>query len=547
MAKGANQKLKLLYLIRIFQEKTDDDHGITMQEIINSLAAYGVTAERKSLYDDFETLGVYGIDINKTQHDRNVYYSIGSREFEVPELKLLVDAVQSSKFITQKKSEELIGKLEKLTSVYEAVKLRRQVYVHGRIKTMNESIYYAVDAIHEAIAGNNQVRFQYFQWNVKKEQELKQQQEALHIDEQNQQSRYQQLCEERKQLEHDKAEFNKKEQKFEAAKDSMEVRYQVQIEKAKNMEIQAKQTKESFEHKLDMLGLILDADGKPGGEATQFFESLLSGMNKENEEDLQSLEKEKKTYENENRYLKAELEELNKKRKQLEEEKKQLEEEKNQLQSEKKQLSEDVKRMEAEKNRLLALVSSISQKKKEVEEPEREEEDVPNFGTSKEEEEDVPNSDTQEEKNVPNFGTEETYIPTFGRKQEQRELQREKPVFEELTASILNRYLARNEPKYISSEIRHSEDGEQLHVNINNLDYVFLFSQPAAFDISAPKKKSRALDKLLVRLNTQHPGVKFYYDEQEHRVYASGYFSNTMSPERLMEKVHEVSDCFRQK
>lgn len=341
-----------------------------------------------------------------------------------------------------------------------------------------------------------------------KEQELKRQQEALHKDEQNQQSRYQQLCEERKQLEHDKAELNKKEQEFEAAKDSMEVRYQVQIEKAKNMEIQTKQTKESFEHKLDMLGLILDADGKPGGEATQFFESLLGGMNKGNEEDLQSLEKEKKTYENENRYLKGELEELNKKKKQLEE----------------------------EKNRLLGLVSSISQKKKEVEEPEREEEDVPNFGTSKEEEEDVPNS-----------GTEETYIPTFGRKQEQRELQREKTVFEELTASILNRYLARNEPKYISSEIRHSEDGEQLHVNINNLDYVFLFSQPAAFDISAPKKKSRALDKLLVRLNTQHPGVKFYYDEQEHRVYASGYFSNTMSPERLMEKVHEVSDCFRQK
>ena len=131
-----------------------------------------------------------------------------------------------------------------------------------------------------------------------KEQELKQQQEALHIDEQNQQSRYQQLCEERKQLEHDKEELNKKEQEFEAAKDSMEVRYQVQIEKAKNMEIQAKQTKESFEHKLDMLGLILDADGKPGGEATQFFESLLSGMNKRNEEDLQSLEKMKRNMKN---------------------------------------------------------------------------------------------------------------------------------------------------------------------------------------------------------------------------------------------------------
>lgn len=360
-----------------------------------------------------------------------------------------------------------------------------------------------------------------------KGQELKKQQEELHKEEQNQQTWYQQLCEEKKQLERDKEELNKKEKEFETAKDSMEVRYQVQIEKAKNMEIQAKQSKETFEHKLDMLGLVLDADGKPGGEATKFFESLLGGMNKWNEEELQSLEEENKAYENESRYLKEELEELNKKSKQLEEEN-------NRLQSEKEQLSEEVKRIEAEKNRLLALVSSISQKKKEVEEPEREEEDVANFGT-------------QEEKNIPNFGTEETYIPTFGRKQEQRESQREKPVFEELTASVLNRYLVKNEPKYISAEIKHSEEGEQLHVNINNLDYVFLFSSPAAFDISAPKKKSRALDKLLVRLNTQHPGVKFYYDEQEHRVYASGYFSNTMAPDSLMEKVHEVSDCFRQK
>lgn len=90
----------------------------------------------------------------------------------------------------------------------------------------------------------------------------------------------------------------------------MEVRYQVQIEKAKNMEIQAKQSKETFEHKLDMLGLVLDADGKPGGEATKFFESLLGGMNKWNEEELQSLEEENKAYENESRYLKEELEEL---------------------------------------------------------------------------------------------------------------------------------------------------------------------------------------------------------------------------------------------
>ena len=200
-----------------------------------------------------------------------------------------------------------------------------------------------------------------------------------------------------------------------------------------------------------------------------------------------------------------------------------------QLQSEKESLSEKIKRIEAEKNRLLTLVSSISQSKKE--------EAVPNFGTNEEEEEDAANSDTKEK----------PYVPTFGRKQESNESERESAVFEELTASVLNRYLVKNEPKYISAEIKHSEEGEQLHVNINNLDYVFLFSSPAAFDISAPKKKSRALDKLLVRLNTQHPGVKFYYDEQEHRVYASGYFSNTMAPERLMEKVHEVSDCFRQK
>lgn len=367
----------------------------------------------------------------------------------------------------------------------------------------------------------------------KKEQELKKQQEELHKEEQNQQTWYQQLCEERKQLERDKEELNKKEKELETAKDSMEVRYQVQIEKAKNMEIQAKQSKETFEHKLDMLGLVLDADGKPGGEATKFFESLLGGMNKENEEELQSLEEEKKAYENESKFLKEELKELDKKNKQIEEEN-------NQLQSEKEQLSEEIKRIEAEKNRLLTLVSSISQSK--------EEEAIPNFGTNEEEEEDVPNFGTNEEEDVPNFGTKEKpYVPTFGRKQESNESERKSAVFEELTASVLNRYLVKNEPKYISSEIKHSEEGEQLHVNINNLDYVFLFSSPAAFDISVPKKKSRALDKLLVRLNTQHPGVKFYYDEQEHRVYASGYFSNTMAPDCLMEKVHEVSDCFRQK
>ena len=104
---------------------------------------------------------------------RGYHYHVVSRPFELPELKLLVDAIQSSRFITEKKTNALIRKLEKLVSRHEAMRLQRQVYVSGRIKTMNESIYYAVDTIHNAIAGNRQIRFQYYQWNVKKEMVLR--------------------------------------------------------------------------------------------------------------------------------------------------------------------------------------------------------------------------------------------------------------------------------------------------------------------------------------------------------------------------------------
>ena len=95
--------------------------------------------------------------------------SLASRPFELPELKLLVDAIQSSKFITEKKTNELIKKLEKLVSRYDAQKLQRQVYVSGRVKTMNEKIYYAVDTIHNAISEKRQITFQYYQWNAKKQ------------------------------------------------------------------------------------------------------------------------------------------------------------------------------------------------------------------------------------------------------------------------------------------------------------------------------------------------------------------------------------------
>lgn len=173
MAKSSNQKLKLVYLMKILLEKTDETHSITMSEIIDALRAYGIGAERKSLYDDLETLRVYGMDIIGTQEDRKYYYHVGNRQFELAELKLLVDSVQSAKFITEGKSNELIKKIEGLASQYEASQLHRQVFVNGRVKTMNESIYYNVDRIHTAIAENSRIRFRYFQWNVDKEMELR--------------------------------------------------------------------------------------------------------------------------------------------------------------------------------------------------------------------------------------------------------------------------------------------------------------------------------------------------------------------------------------
>ncbi len=173
MAKSSNQKMKLLYLMKIMLEKTDEEHGLTTAEIIESLDAYGVGAERKSIYDDMEALRLYGLDIIRSREGRNSDYRVVSREFEMPELKLLVDAVQSSKFITRKKSDELIGKIEAFASVHEARQLHRQVFVANRIKTMNESIYLTVDKIHTAITLNKKINFQYFEWSPKKEKILR--------------------------------------------------------------------------------------------------------------------------------------------------------------------------------------------------------------------------------------------------------------------------------------------------------------------------------------------------------------------------------------
>lgn len=165
MAVNGNSKLKLLFLLKIFQELTDEEHPITMTELICELGRQGIKTERKSMYGYIEDLQLFGVDII---FENNKGYYIASRDFELPELKLLVDSVQASKFITKKKSLELISKLEGLTSRPNAGKLRRQVFVSNRVKTVNEKIYYTVDTIYEAISENKQISFRYFEWTVDK-------------------------------------------------------------------------------------------------------------------------------------------------------------------------------------------------------------------------------------------------------------------------------------------------------------------------------------------------------------------------------------------
>lgn len=181
MAKGNNQKLKLLYLAKMLLEETDEEHGISMPNIIARLKEVGVAADRKTIYSDMEELRKFGIDVIGAQREKSFLYYVASRDFELPELKLLVDSVQAARFITEKKSNALIRKLEKLASTHEAKQLQRQVLISGRIKTMNESIYYNVDKIHTAINANSQIRFQYFQWNVNKEQELRHNGKWYHV------------------------------------------------------------------------------------------------------------------------------------------------------------------------------------------------------------------------------------------------------------------------------------------------------------------------------------------------------------------------------
>lgn len=173
MPRSSNQKLKLLYVMRYLLQETDAEHPASTGRILEHLSAQGITAERKSIYDDIEALRLFGLDIEQNESRRSGGYYVASRNFELPELKLLVDSVQSSKFITRQKTTALIKKIEKLASTYEAQLLQRQVYVANRVKTMNESIYYNVDAIHAGISQNRKIRFRYFEYSIQKERKYR--------------------------------------------------------------------------------------------------------------------------------------------------------------------------------------------------------------------------------------------------------------------------------------------------------------------------------------------------------------------------------------
>ena len=172
MARSANQKLKLLYLRQFLLEHSDEAHPVTVADMIRHLAAHDISAERKSIYDDLESLRLFGMDIIQTKA-RNTGYYVGERDFELAELKLLVDSVQSSKFITHKKTLSLIGKIEGLASSHDGRQLQRQVYVRSRVKSMNESVYYNVDEISAAINGDRRIRFRYFEYTVSKERRFR--------------------------------------------------------------------------------------------------------------------------------------------------------------------------------------------------------------------------------------------------------------------------------------------------------------------------------------------------------------------------------------
>ena len=166
MPRSDNQKLKIFYILDYLQRNSHENKPIRTAELLHMLDRdHNISCDRKTVYSDIAALQEYGVDIVSLPGKNGGYY-IASRNFELPELKLLIDAVQSSRYLTEKKSRELIEKLCQLCNEYDAKLMRRNVLVSGRVKSMNESIYYNVDAIQDAIARDKQIRFRYFDWDL---------------------------------------------------------------------------------------------------------------------------------------------------------------------------------------------------------------------------------------------------------------------------------------------------------------------------------------------------------------------------------------------
>lgn len=165
MPKSDHQKLSLLYIKNHLEKNSNEDHPVNAQELIDMLRLHGISCERKTIYSDIAALQDFGIDIVNRRGKNGGYY-IASRNFELPELKLLIDAVQSSRFLTQKKSRELIEKLCQQCNRYDASLMHRDIVIDRRVKSMNETIYYNVDSVQEAIVRNSQIRFRYFDWGI---------------------------------------------------------------------------------------------------------------------------------------------------------------------------------------------------------------------------------------------------------------------------------------------------------------------------------------------------------------------------------------------
>lgn len=318
-------------------------------------------------------------------------------------------------------------------------------------------------------------------------------------------------------------EANKKE--YEEEKEHFLVQSRMELELAKNEKIKAQQVKEAFEHQLSVVELLLNQQGEDGTKVIEFFHSFMEGQSTKETDEMGS----------ENERLKSENLQLQEQNAGLAKQLEHLQEEKEMLEEENEELADTTAHFEQERKKLLGLIAKLqrSGQKKEVQATKEPSKEVPGETINSVDWEEPVWESVEVERDQDNMAEEMA-----------AQMKEQEVVYEELTATVLQSYLQKNERRCEQMEIRHSEDCEQLHFTMNGLNYAFLFSSPAAFEVSAPRKNGRVLQKVLAKMNEKYPDVKFQYEDGS--VYATGYFMNTIRPERLMERVHVISDCFKQ-